>query len=127
MKTILVALLLLVSSTSAHALRCNSRIVSEGDRDFQVRERCGDPFWTDTWYGIDVVDRGALFERQREVQWTAWYFNFGPRALMQRLVFVDGILRRTDSLGYGVRESATTAHGSQLRRPQQRRARRALR
>ncbi len=101
MKTILVALLLLVASTSAHALRCNSRIVSEGDRDFQVRERCGEPFWTDTWYGVDVIGRDRAFERQREVQWSAWY---GPRALMQRFLFVDGVLRRTDTLGYGVRE-----------------------
>jgi len=103
MKPVLVALLLLFASSSAHALRCNARIVNEGDRDFQVRERCGEPFWTDTWYGVDVIGRGGPFERQREVQWSVWYFNFGPRALMQRLVFVDGVLRGTDTLGYGVR------------------------
>ena len=103
MKTLLIVLLLLATSTSAHALRCGGRIVNDGARDFQVRERCGEPYWIDTWYGVDVIDRGGVFERQREVQWSAWYFNFGPRALLQRLVFVDGVLRRTDALGYGVR------------------------
>ena len=103
MRILIVALLLLASTPSAHALRCGGRIVNDGDRDFQVRERCGEPYWTDTWYAVDVIGRGSAFERQREVQWSTWYFNFGPRALLQRLVFVDGVLRRTDALGYGVR------------------------
>lgn len=104
MKTLLLVVLLLAASSSAHALRCGSRIISEGDRDIQVRERCGEPFWNDSYSGVDVLDRGGPFERQREVQWNVWYFNFGPSALMQRLVFVDGILRRAETLGYGVRE-----------------------
>lgn len=104
--TRLLAVLLLLAAGAAPAeaaLRCGNRLVNEGDRDFQVRERCGEPFWIDEWRGVDVIDRHLPFERQREVRSSAWTFNFGPRALMQRLVFVDGVLQRIDSLGYGVR------------------------
>jgi hypothetical protein len=48
----IIALVLLMACTSAHALRCGNRVVDEGDRDFQVRERCGEPFWTESWFGL---------------------------------------------------------------------------
>ena len=38
------------------------------------------------------------------MQWSVWYYNFGPRALMQQMMFRDGNLERSDTLGYGVRE-----------------------
>ncbi|HOX71159.1 DUF2845 domain-containing protein [Dokdonella sp.] len=101
---VLLAVLLMLASPSAMALRCGNRLVTDGARDFQVRERCGEPFWSDSWIGVDVIGRDTPLERQSEVQWSAWYYNFGPRALMQRLVFRDGELQGTETLGYGVRE-----------------------
>ena len=95
---------LLLASPAALALRCGNRVLADDARDFQVRERCGDPFWSETWMGVDVVGRDSPLERQREVQWSVWYYNFGPRALMLRLVFRDGDLQRGETLGYGVRE-----------------------
>lgn len=101
----LLALLLMLTSPAAiAALRCGNRLVTDGARDFQVRDRCGDPFWSESWIGVDVIGRDTPLERQREVQWSVWYYNFGPRALMQRLVFRDGELEVSDTLGYGVRE-----------------------
>ncbi|HET9033842.1 MAG TPA: DUF2845 domain-containing protein [Dokdonella sp.] len=101
---ILIALLLMLASPAAQAMRCGNRVVVDGARDFQVRERCGEPFWSESWIGVDIVGRDSVLERQREVQWSVWYYNFGPNALMQRLVFRDGNLERSDTLGYGVRE-----------------------
>lgn len=101
---VLLCLLLMLASPSAFALRCGSRVVADDARDFQVRDRCGDPFWSESWTGVDVIGRDSPLERQREVQWSVWYYNFGPRALMLRLVFRDGDLQRGDTLGYGVRE-----------------------
>jgi hypothetical protein len=101
---VLVALMLMLASPAAMALRCGNRVVSDGDRDFQIRQRCGDPYWTETWIGVDVVGRYSALETQQEVEWSVWYYNFGPRALIQRLVFVDGNLQFSESLGYGVRE-----------------------
>lgn len=100
----LAALLLLLASPAAMALRCGSRVISDGDLDFQVRERCGEPYWSETWIGVDVVGRYSPLETQREVELSVWYYNFGPRELIQRLVFVDGDLQNIESLGYGVRE-----------------------
>lgn len=101
---LLVAFLLILASPAAMAMRCGNRVVSNGDRDFQIQERCGDPYWTETWTGVDVVGRDSALERQQEVEWSVWYYNFGPRALIQRLVFVDGTLQENESMGYGVSE-----------------------
>ncbi|MEJ2132733.1 MAG: DUF2845 domain-containing protein, partial [Gammaproteobacteria bacterium] len=45
--------LVLISSIAleAHALRCNHRIVTVGDYDFEVAERCGEPDYVHTRAG----------------------------------------------------------------------------
>ena len=93
---------LLLASPAAHAMRCGNRVVSDGAQDFQVRERCGEPFWTDAYSNLEIVGAYGPVERQRSVQVEVWYYNFGPHALMRRLVFRDGILLREETLGYGV-------------------------
>lgn len=95
-------LLALLASAPVAAMRCGNRLVSDGAQDFQVRERCGDPFWSDRWTDVVVLGRDGPLESQREVQYDAWYYNFGPRQLMRRLLFRDGVLAREDTLGYGV-------------------------
>ena len=67
---ILAALLLMLASPAAMALRCGNRVVSDGDRDFRVLERCGDPYWSETWIGVDVLGRGAPLESQEELEWS---------------------------------------------------------
>ncbi|MGA9341974.1 MAG: DUF2845 domain-containing protein [Rhodanobacteraceae bacterium] len=94
--------LLLCASPAALALRCGSNVVSRGLQGFQVRARCGDPFWSDSYYAVDVLGANGPIERQIEVQYDVWYYNFGPRNLMRRLVFRDGVLEREETLGYGV-------------------------
>jgi len=93
---------LLAFALPAHALRCDSRVVDRGDRDFEVRERCGEPFWIEQFYAFDVQGADGPYERQVETVYDAWYFNFGPRRLMVRLLFRDGVLEREETLGYGV-------------------------
>ncbi|MEO5624775.1 MAG: DUF2845 domain-containing protein [Dokdonella sp.] len=83
-------------------MRCGNRLATEGDQDFQVRDRCGDPFWTDRYTNVEVIGAHGPIEAQREVQFDIWYYNFGPRQLMRRLLFRDGRLLREDTLGYGV-------------------------
>jgi hypothetical protein len=97
-------LALLLASPPAFALRCGNRLVGEGDQDFQVRDRCGDPFWTDRYVNVEIIGARSPLEQQREVQFDVWYYNFGPRQLMRRLVFRDGRLVAEDTLGYGVNE-----------------------
>lgn len=94
----------LASAPSAFALRCDSRLVQTGDADFQVRERCGAPYWIDRFVDTEVVGAGRPVELQKDVPIEVWYYNFGPRRLIARLVFRDGRMVGEESLGYGVDE-----------------------
>ena len=69
-----------------------------------MRDRCGDPFYADTYISVEVFGAYGPVEQQREVQYDVWYYNFGPRDLMRRFVFRDGVLVREETLGYGVNE-----------------------
>lgn len=95
-------------AAQAEAMRCGSRVVSTGDYDFQVRERCGQPDWVDT--RRELLTQGAYgpLERRAERVIEDWYYDRGANALVQRLVFVDGRLSRTESAGYG--PGARTGH-----------------
>jgi hypothetical protein len=98
-----VVLILQLASPCAWAVRCGNRLVVEGAQDFQVRDRCGDPFWTDSYVDLEVLGADSAFERLREIRYDIWYYNFGPDTLMRGLVFHNGVLVREDLLGYGVR------------------------
>lgn len=103
-RNVIPMLVLLLASTSVHAMRCGNRLITDGSQDFQVRERCGEPFWTDRYANVDVIGAYGPLEQQRSVQYAVWYYNFGPNQLMRQLVFRDGVLFREDTLGYGVAE-----------------------
>ena len=95
-------LILLAAASPAWALRCGTRLVGPGDQDFQVRSRCGEPIWIERSSEFEVLGAYGPYERQHETLIEAWTYNFGPRTLMRRLVFRDGVLSREDTLGYGV-------------------------
>lgn len=100
----LLALCFSFASPAAHALRCGNRLVVDGARDYQVRERCGDPYWSEHDVRVEIVGRDGPLELQRQVQFDVWYYNFGPRHLLRRLEFRDGRLVHEGTLGYGVDE-----------------------
>ena len=106
-RCLLLAFALLFASPHAFALRCGNLVVTREMQDFQVRERCGDPFWSESYSGYDVLGSHSTGAIEREVQYEVWYYNFGPSALMHRMLFRDGVLRQDDTLGYGVREIGT--------------------
>lgn len=105
--------------SDAQALRCGTRLVSQGDTRAQVVAICGQPDDVSSY----VVQRssgafhGDLFAFTRRgyvvrsgwngpqvvmsVQVDEWLFNFGSRNLMQRVVFENGRVERIESLGYG--------------------------
>lgn len=112
MNFVRVALLFLFAfafASAAHALRCNGYIVHVGDYDYQLRQRCGEPFWTEgrtryEGYGTRSGPPGARTndETVREVQYTTWYYNFGSSDFMVRLLFRDGHFLREERLSRGV-------------------------
>lgn len=106
MKPTLLAILALAAfahAGGAHALRCNGRIVSTGDHRFEVEERCGEPFWVESYSEYLVLGEFAPVQRTIEHKIEAWYYNFGPNQLLRRLVFTNNRLQREDTLGYGFR------------------------
>ncbi len=90
----------------AHALRCGSRLVSNGDTLAEVKHLCGEPTQVDTReepVTFGAVDRqtGLYVERTVERSVTVVTYNFGPRRLMQELRFRDGKLIDIRNLGFG--------------------------
>jgi hypothetical protein len=83
-------------------LRCDGRVVGTGDRDIQVRARCGDPYWVERRTDVLVRGEDGPLEQRVAIEVEVWYYNFGPNRLMQRLSFRDGVLVGIATLGYGV-------------------------
>jgi hypothetical protein len=120
------AALLLASALTtvpAHAFRCGSRIVSEGDHYSKVLKICGEPMGvqerviyregrTRPRYSIEApggirYEREVLGNYERsyvEIVVEEWTYNFGPRRLMQLVRFENGFVTEVEQLGYGYRE-----------------------
>jgi hypothetical protein len=97
----LIVVLLLAAAGPAQALRCSGRIVSDGDHAFQVRQRCGEPYWIEDYSEVLIAGEDGPLEQRIERRIEAWYYNFGSDKLLRRLVFRDQRLVREDTLGYG--------------------------
>lgn len=113
-----VLLLSLSFSEPAAAFRCGSKLVLDGMHEAQVIAVCGQPA---TMRNLGVAVRGydygyysqtspgwSGYRRPgywaQEVIITEYVYNFGPRKLMQRLIFEGGVLVTIESIGYGYRQ-----------------------
>ena len=99
---LVLSLLVLGMTTAAEArsLYCDGRLVQVGDPIYQVGRACPEPFWREHYELPQARDsHGRLFGWERVEIWT---LNFGQHRLMRRLVFSNGRLIRTETLGYGV-------------------------
>jgi hypothetical protein len=102
--------LLLALPAHADAMRCGSRLVSDGATRTKVRELCGEPSDVTTrtilrrpyydYHGRIIHFGDGLIEVPVEV----WTYNFGPYKLMRRVRFVDGLVEEIETLGYGYHE-----------------------
>src|SRR6185503_9588654 len=105
---LLLGLCLLAASPSFAAIRCGTKLVSEGDTRSEVAAKCGEP--TEVVMQKSVFRRPVIWTRNGpyyvgedfiEVPVEAWIYNLGPNKLMRRLRFEDGVLTEIESLGYG--------------------------
>lgn len=101
-KLMLGCVLLLVVVPSAYALRCGNRVVGTDDYDFQVRQRCGDPYYIEHHFELVATGTDTPVQTIQESVYTAWFYNFGPSRLLVQLLFRDGRLVRERTLGRGV-------------------------
>ena len=125
---LLFVLSVLLLAEPALALRCQSRLISEGDPQAKVLRFCGEPTsvqqrivyrsgipngWvnrTPTVRNGDSeigVTREELLIHQRsvvEVLVEEWLYNLGPRKLMRIVHFENGLVTDVKRLGYGYLE-----------------------
>jgi len=102
-------LMLLLGSAPAWALRCDSRLVLEGDYKLQVLQKCGEPDYRESRVeyrltrlrGSGLNQPGLDQEVQQPVVIDEWTYDFGPHRFMQLLIFENGRLVRIKDLDYG--------------------------
>jgi hypothetical protein len=107
--TFMLGLTALLLSSEALAFRCGSKIITKGDTQGKVSKYCGEPVTTTRSFGIrhgTYLDGDAYSGRyigygNREVVVENWILNLGPRKLMRKITFEDGIVVRIEELDYG--------------------------
>ena len=113
--SLVLACMAFLASDPAHALRCGSRLVKDGMHESEVKAICGQPVSErslgyvlrshfDQTHGLTTTRYYGHSGYYREVLVTELVFNFGPRKLMRKMRFEDGILRSVETIGYGYRE-----------------------
>jgi hypothetical protein len=93
---IALAVLVLLATGEAAALRCGNELVSEGDIRPEVLAKCGEP-----------ADRTVYYEKRRVGSVTkivpveVWTYNFGRQTFIHFLTFENGQLTGIETGGYG--------------------------
>lgn len=88
----------------ADSLRCQGRLVTDGDPAVSVLQACGQPSFRDPWWG-DAPAAGV----PPMMEWT---YNHGPRRLMDEIIFRNGKVIAIRTAGYGFREGPVPPTGS---------------
>jgi len=109
-----VVLLLAFSQVRAADLRCGTRIITLGERKYDVLRKCGDPSNVTSWdemrtkkeFGTGVLDPDPGFRRwplwvEELVTLEEWEYNLGPNQFIRYLVFENNRLIRITEGDYG--------------------------
>jgi hypothetical protein len=112
--TLGLANLLMMGPASAAAMRCGTRLVTDGDTQEEVVRNCGEPVQTNsrfitrasTYYNKRTSQTQLTNERggyyfSEEILIEEWIFNFGRNKLMRKVTFENGIVVDVDTLKYG--------------------------
>jgi hypothetical protein len=100
----------LFAALPAHAFRCGTKLVHEGDTRSEVIAKCGEPSEIDQ---RTLLRRPVFWIRGRpfhvgdalvDVSVEVWVYNLGPHKLMRRVRFEDGLVVEIETLGYGYRD-----------------------
>lgn len=106
----LAMLTLAAGAAHADALRCGTRLVTDGDSAAKVVALCGEP--TEVRRS-SILRRPVMWLYGRpyylsddlvEVPVETWIYNLGPQKLMRQLRFEDGVLVEVKTLGHGYNE-----------------------
>ena len=124
---LLFACFVLISASSADALRCGPRLISKGAYKPEVIHKCGEPDFVEEFLLYETVFLHPRTHRRRihshrvpvygthggyeipaghtllttPIRVEEWTYNFGRNRFMQRLRFIQGKLHEIESVGYG--------------------------
>ena len=111
-----VLIALALAPPPAEAMRCGSRLVSEGDPREKVYADCGPPANVEAWdeeqyeyFGRPPDPRqyreferyGSAYRVRTVVRVEVWTYNYGPSRFVDYVRFENGRVRRIESGGYG--------------------------
>lgn len=113
---IIVLFTLMAWVVPAQAMRCGTRLISEGDPRDKVLNECGPPTSAEEWEEerYDWFDRFPPSDRYREferygnayrvrihVRVELWTYNHGPSRFIDQVRLENGIVHKVYSGGYG--------------------------
>lgn len=106
MHRLCIVLLCISFTAPAHALRCGTGVVSEGESTFELLQTCGEPTLTEHTerkVPYQIYDRvhGRYNTAYDNVPVEIWTYNFGPRRFIQRITIENGRIKRIERGGYG--------------------------
>ena len=114
--TIIVFLALTAPAAHAQAMRCGSRLISEGDPRDKVLNECGQPSDVQAWdeeryeyfdrppppqYYREFERSGNSFRVRAFIHVEVWSYNYGPSRFIDYVRMENGIVRKIYSGGYG--------------------------
>jgi hypothetical protein len=101
---------------ATEAMRCGSRLISEGDPREKVLNECGQPSDVETWEEerYDYFDRpppprlyreferyGGAYRVRAFIRVELWTYNYGPSRFIDYVRMENGKVRKIYSGGYG--------------------------
>jgi len=100
------AALLASASARAEALRCGSKLITDGDTQEKVLQYCGEPVekkrtWITRQPRFEYGGREIPFEGSEDVPVDLWTYDFGSSKLMRRIRFVAGKVDSIETLEHG--------------------------
>jgi len=109
-----IVFLLTVSQVAAVDFRCGSKIITPGERKYDVLRRCGEPVNVTSWeevrtkrdFGSGLLDPERVFRRvpllvDELVRIEEWEYNLGPNQFIRYLRFENDRLIRIIEGDYG--------------------------
>ncbi len=98
--------LLVSASARAEALRCGSKLITDGDTQEKVLQYCGEPVakkrtWISRQPRFEYGGQEIPFQGSEDVPVDLWTYDFGSSKLMRRIRFVAGKVDSIETLEHG--------------------------
>jgi len=94
-------ILLVLTSSQAHALRCGNELIAEGDIQEKLLKYCGEPSQKTKEKALiyeDTINHGRVKKLKKREK---WFYNFGAAELYYIVTLEKGRVTVIETEGYG--------------------------